>query len=97
MRPMEYDTKRLRNAPRCVARSKRSGQRCRGPAVRGKRVCRTHGAAGGAPAGKRNGNYRHGGQTAQVIAIIRDLNLLGRMLKRLRKGKVYPALNARND
>ena len=29
------------------------------PAVRGCRVCRMHGARGGAPTGKRNGNYRH--------------------------------------
>src|SRR6185437_3112699 len=43
------------DAPRCTARSKRSGQRCRAPAVRGWRVCRMHGARGGAPEGQRNG------------------------------------------
>jgi hypothetical protein len=31
-------------APRCRARSKRTGQRCKAPAVRGFRVCRMHGA-----------------------------------------------------
>ena len=48
------------DAPRCKANSKRTGKRCRAPAVRGCRVCRMHGASGGAPTGKRNGNYRHG-------------------------------------
>jgi len=54
-------------APRCTARSKRTGQLCRAPAVRGWRVCRMHGARGGAPEGKRNGNYRHGGRTKEII------------------------------
>ena len=31
-------------APRCTATSKRSGVTCRAPAVKGKRVCRMHGA-----------------------------------------------------
>jgi len=39
--------------PRCTAKSKRTGKRCRTPAVRGWRVCRMHGARGGAP--KANG------------------------------------------
>ena len=48
------------DAPRCTAKSKRTGKRCRAPAVRGCRVCRMHGARGGAPTGEQNGNYRHG-------------------------------------
>jgi len=47
-------------APRCSATSKRTRQRCKAPAVRGWRVCRFHGAHGGAPEGQRNGMYRHG-------------------------------------
>jgi hypothetical protein len=43
------------DAPRCKAKSKRTGKPCRAPAVRGCRVCRMHGARGGAPEGKRNG------------------------------------------
>ena len=46
------------DAPRCKAKSKRTGKRCRAPAVRGCRVCRMHGARGGAPTGKQNGNYQ---------------------------------------
>src|SRR5262249_19750545 len=53
-----FDTTRLNNAPRCHARSKRSGLPCKAPAVTGYHVCRVHGARGGAPEGKRNGNYR---------------------------------------
>ena len=34
-------------APRCTAKSKRTGKRCRAPAVRGWKVCRMHGARGG--------------------------------------------------
>lgn len=47
-------------APRCAAHSKRTGEPCRSPAVRGFKVCRMHGARGGAPAGERNGRWRHG-------------------------------------
>jgi hypothetical protein len=34
---------------RCGAKSKRSQQRCRGPAMRGKRVCRIHGGKATGP------------------------------------------------
>lgn len=66
------------NAPRCTARSKRSGLRCNAPAVRGWSVCRMHGARGGAPRGKANGNYVHGAHTleTQIAA------LLGRQVNR---------------
>jgi hypothetical protein len=33
---------------------------CMAPAVKGWKVCRFHGARGGAPKGERNGRYRHG-------------------------------------
>lgn len=55
-------------SPRCTARSKRTGQGCRAPAVRGCAVCRFHGAGGGGPAGRRNGNYRHGRYTKEALA-----------------------------
>ena len=47
-------------SPRCTATSKRSGKPCQAPAVCGWKVCRMHGARGGAPKGKDNGAYRHG-------------------------------------
>lgn len=58
---------RLRRAPRCTARSKRTGEPCRGPAVRGWRVCRMHGAGGGGPTGRVNGAWRHGGRTQEMM------------------------------
>jgi hypothetical protein len=63
-------------APRCKARSKRMGQPCRSPAVRGWKVCRMHGARGGAPEGKRNGNYRHGARTKATIELWRFIKSL---------------------
>ena len=48
-------------APRCGAKSKRTGKPCRAPAVRGYRVCRMHAAGGGGPTGRANGNDRRGG------------------------------------
>src|SRR5215207_8763473 len=62
--PMHWS---MHQAPRCTARSKRTGQPCRAPAVSGWRVCRMHGAGGGAPKGKRNGRYRTGLFTAEMI------------------------------
>src|SRR3954452_17102010 len=88
MRPKKsarFDTVRLDIAPRCSARSKRSGEQCRGPAVHGKRVCRMHGGAvgSGGPSGKGNGRYRHGGCTREAKALVSDLNLMARLLKGL--------------
>lgn len=59
---------RMNRAPRCSARSKRSGSRCRSPAVRGKAVCRMHGAGAGAPEGERNGRWRHGMRSGGMLA-----------------------------
>ena len=47
-------------APRCTAKSKRTGERCKGPAVRGWTVCRFHGAGGGSPRGEAHPAYKHG-------------------------------------
>ena len=60
---------KARAAPRCRARSKRTGERCRAPAVRGWKVCRMHGARSGAPEGTRNGNYKHGAKSKETIAL----------------------------
>ena len=59
-------------SPRCSATSKRTGQRCRAPAVRGWRVCRFHGARGGGPKGTRNGSYKHGLFTAEAMQLRRS-------------------------
>jgi len=45
------------------------GRGCPCQALNGWTVCRFHGARGGAPEGKRNGNYRHGGRTKEMIEV----------------------------
>jgi hypothetical protein len=72
---------RCNAAPRCQAKSKRTGLPCRSPAVKGSRVCRMHGARGGAPEGKRNGNYRNGTRTKEAIQAVRYINLLSRLAR----------------
>ena len=64
--------------PRCAARSKRTGLPCRAPAVRGWRVCRMHGAGGGAPLGRAHGAWRHGGRSGEAMALRRLTNALAR-------------------
>ena len=72
---------KMHNAPRCQARSKRSGQQCKAPAVRGKKVCRMHGARSGAPRGKRHGNYKHGIYTKEWQELRREALQLARIAK----------------
>jgi hypothetical protein len=70
------------DAPRCKAKSKRTGKRCGAPAIRGSLVCRMHGARGGAPTGERNGNYRNGARTKEAIEAVRLINLLSRLARK---------------
>ena len=65
-------------APRCTATSKRTGERCKGPAVRGWRVCRFHGAGGGHLPGKNHPSWRHGVRAREWIDERRMLNDLMR-------------------
>lgn len=74
---------RCNEAPRCGAKSKRTGLSCRSPAVKGYRVCRMHGARGGAPKGKQNGNFRHGGRTKEVTEASRFISQLARLVRGL--------------
>ncbi len=75
----EYSFQR---APRCRATSKRTGERCKAPAVRGWTVCRFHGARGGGPKGERNGMYRHGLYTKEAAE---ERRLLRELLRQSRK------------
>jgi len=65
-----------RIAPRCTAKAKSTGLRCEAPAVRGRKVCRCHGARGGAPKGAGNGRYRHGLYTGEAIETRRQMRAL---------------------
>ena len=69
-------------SPRCTATSKRTGNRCRAPAVKGWAVCRFHGARGGAPKGKRNGAYRHGLYAKDVVE---ERHLVSELLRHARE------------
>ena len=71
------DLSPMTHAPRCSARSKRTLQPCRAPAVRGHRVCRFHGASGGAPKGNRNA-WKHGKYSAEAVEFRRVCSALAR-------------------
>jgi glucans biosynthesis protein len=55
---------------------------CRSPAVRGRSVCRMHGAGGGAPVGNRNARKhgRYGRRAIEMRRAIADLLRKGRDL-----------------
>ena len=69
--------------PRCGAYCRTTGQPCKGPAM-GNGRCRMHGGTNrGAPAGERNGNYKHGRRTKEAMAQRREGHALLRELLRL--------------
>jgi len=77
--------------PRCQAKSKRSQQQCRSPAIRGKRVCKVHGGRSTGPRTQQGRNLCgaartiHGRETRQKRArrqqALAELKLLERMGK----------------
>lgn len=73
---------RFRHATRCTAKAKRTGERCKCPAVKGWAVCRVHGARGGAPEGPANGNWKHGGRSREVAETRRIGSKLSRHARR---------------
>ncbi len=73
---------RLQAAPRCASRSKRTKMPCQAPAVRGHRVCRFHGARGGAPHGNRNA-WKHGARGDAWAQEARALRALVRAARKL--------------
>jgi hypothetical protein len=68
-------------ASRCMATSKRTGERCKGPAVKGSAVCRFHGAGGGGPSGEAHPNYRHGIRSRDFVEQRKEMNKLMRLLR----------------
>ena len=80
--------------PRCQAKSKRTKQQCRSPAIRGKRVCRIHGGKSTGPKTEQGRNLCaaaltiHGRETRQKRArrqqALAELKLLERMGKGVR-------------
>ncbi len=72
-------------APRCTARSKRTGERCKGPAVTGWAVCRFHGSGGGHPPGKAHPSWRHGMRSREWVEERRRLNDLVREVREIER------------
>jgi hypothetical protein len=75
--PMD-PAQRLRDAPRCTAKAKRTGERCKCPAVTGWRVCRVHGARGGHKAGPSHPQWRHGMRSVDMVELRRLSSYLDR-------------------
>ena len=77
----------FRDMPKCQAKAKNTGQRCKNVAMKGKRVCYLHGGKStGAKTeqGKRRSKYarlRHGDYSAQVKQNRRTLMMLNRFAK----------------
>ena len=81
----ELMARRLANlsaSPRCLART-RSGKPCQGPAIRGGNRCRMHGGRGGAPEGERNGAWKHGRNTAELVEARKALARINRAWRTL--------------
>ena len=69
---MHQRLSRMNRAPRCGARSKRTGRPCRSPAT-AKGKCRMHGGAkgSGGPEGARNGRWVHGQRSGEMLVMRR--------------------------
>jgi hypothetical protein len=76
-------SQRLRDAPRCHAKAKRTGERCKCPAVTGWRVCRVHGAGGGHAAGKEHPRWKHGMRSREWVDTRRAFNEMVREAREL--------------
>ncbi|GIT85021.1 hypothetical protein ROBYS_00370 [Roseobacter sp. OBYS 0001] len=79
-------TQRLRDAPRCSATAKSTGERCRNPSKQNWNVCRLHGAGGGAPRGKAHPNHRHGLRTKEMQDLRRMVSVLSKSAGELDQG-----------
>jgi len=78
---MKSDVNPMHSAARCTAKSKRTGKPCKSPAVSGWRVCRMHGASGGAKSGKAHPKYRHGARSAEVVRLRAEVATLLKAVK----------------
>ncbi|MFA9231578.1 MAG: hypothetical protein ACEQSU_12670 [Microgenomates group bacterium] len=81
---MQSDANPMHNAhaaTKCHAKAKATGRRCKAPAVVGWKVCRMHGAGGGAPTGPANGAWKHGGRSNEAIKVQRMIEGFARLAK----------------
>jgi hypothetical protein len=82
---------RLRNAPRCHARAKSTGERCKCPAVNGWSVCRVHGARGGHVAGPGHPQWRHGDGRVRLLRLGSCLACSGALVSEYPRRCRHPA------
>ncbi len=75
---------RLRNAPRCRAKAKSTGQRCQCPSKHGWNVCRLHGAGGGHKAGPTHPAYQHGLRAREWTEMRKEINDFARFARSLK-------------
>ena len=68
-------------APVRRATPKRTGERCKCPAVTGWSVCRAHGAGGRAPRAPAHVNYRHGMRSRDTVQVRRLASYLSRAFR----------------
>lgn len=83
---MKNDTNPMQSAhdaPRCTAKSKRSGVRCKNPAVLGWSVCRMHGARGGHRSGETHPTWVHGARSHNATEVRSVVSGLARFAKSL--------------
>ena len=75
---LQRDVQRLRDAPRCGAKTQK-GTPCQSPAVNGKKRCRMHGGAkgSGAPLGNQNA-LKHGMYSGDTRAFEKKLRAMFR-------------------
>ncbi len=67
---------RANAAPRCTARSKRTGHACQAAAVSGWKVCRHHGAGGGHAEGPTHPRWVHGMRSREAMEERRQVSAL---------------------
>ena len=80
MEPTTREPLHLRQAPRCLAKTRRRSP-CQSPAMPNGR-CRIHGGLSpGAPSGKGNGMWRHGRFSRETIELRRAIRKLMRDAK----------------
>lgn len=80
--PMSPALQTANSAPRCRARSKRTGEQCKGPAVSSWQVCRFHGAGGGHKAGPTHPSWKHGLRSQEAV---RTRKLIGELIRETRE------------
>ena len=72
-------------APRCTAKSKRTGKPCKAPAVKGWSVCRMHGARGGHRSGKAHPAWVHGIRSQEWIAARAEISEMVREAREIER------------